>query len=126
MMPEELSKSKPVGSRPLWMDHEYALVPPVAASVAEYGTVAIPSASEDVVIVSGADATVKVKFAVAVCTGAPESVTLNPSGVALTTAVGVPLIRPDDAFRVRPPGSVPEVNCQVTAPVPPVDASVWE
>jgi hypothetical protein len=108
------------------MDHEYGVVPPVAATVAEYGTVAIPSGSEDVPITRGAGVTVKVRFAVAVCAGEPESVAWNTRGVALTAGVGVPLIRPDDALRVRPAGKVPEVNCQVTAPVPPVYARVWE
>ena len=51
---------------------------------------------------------------------------LKVSGVALAVAVGVPLIRPVDAFSVNPAGKVPEVNCQVTAPAPPIDASVWE
>jgi hypothetical protein len=69
---------------------------------------------------------VSARFAVAVCAGVPESVALKVSGVALAVAVGVPLIRPEDAFSVRPAGRVPEINCQVTAPVPPVDASVWE
>jgi hypothetical protein len=69
---------------------------------------------------------VKVRFAVAVCAGEPESVTLKVNGVALTVAVGVPLIRPDDAVHVNPAGRLPEVNCQLVEPVPPVDARVVE
>jgi|ERR1017187_10567836 hypothetical protein len=106
------------------MDHKYGVVPPVAASVAEYGTVAIPSGSASMLMVRGVDTTVKVRFAVAVCAGEPESVTLKLNGVALAVAVGVPLIRPDDAFRINPAGRVPEVNCQLYDPVPPVAASV--
>jgi hypothetical protein len=69
---------------------------------------------------------VRVRFAVAVCTVDPESVTLKVNGVAVTGKVGVPPISPLDAVRVKPAGSVPAVNCQVKAPVPPVAASVCE
>jgi hypothetical protein len=55
---------------------------------------------------------VRVKAAVAVCGGVPESVTLNVSGVPITCAVGVPLIPPVAGFNVKPDGSVPAVNCQ--------------
>jgi hypothetical protein len=51
---------------------------------------------------------------------------LKVSGVALAVAVGVPLIRPADALSVNPAGKVPEVNCQLMEPVPPVAARVCE
>jgi hypothetical protein len=73
----------------------------------------MPFGSDAVVIKSGAGAMVRVRFAVAVCTGDPESVTLKVSEVAVTGKVGVPPINPLDAFRVKPVGSVPAVNCQV-------------
>ena len=113
MTPEEGSRTKLGGSLPDWIDHKYGLVPPVAASVAEYGTVSIPSGIESVVTVRGAGVTVKVRFAVADCAGGPESVTLKLNGVAFAVAVGVPLITPVDAFSVNPAGRVPEVNCQL-------------
>ena len=69
---------------------------------------------------------VRLSVAEAVCAGEPESVALKVSGVAFTATVGVPLIKPVEAFRVRPLGSVPLVNCQVTAPVPPLVARVCE
>ncbi len=69
---------------------------------------------------------VRVRFAVAVCAGELESVTLNVSGVAFTAAVGVPLMRPVEAFSDKPFGRVPAVNCHVKAPDPPVAVSVWE
>ena len=69
---------------------------------------------------------VSVRFTVAFCAGEPASVALNVSGVALTFAVGVPLIRPVAAFRARPAGRVPAVTCQLTAPVPPAVVSVCE
>ena len=51
---------------------------------------------------------------------------MNVSAVAFAAAVGVPLIRPVDAFSVKPPGSVPEVSVHVYGVVPPVAASVCE
>src|ERR1019366_5820479 len=77
-------------------------------------------------MIRGAGAIVSVRFVVAVCAGEPESVTLKLSGVAVTEAVGVPLMRPVDTSSVRPVGKVPAVNCQVKAPVPPVAARLCE
>ena len=60
-----------------------------------------------------------VKFAVFVwAVGVVESVTLNVSDVPVVGAVGVPLIRPVDAFSVKPAGSVPEVSVQLYGAVP--------
>jgi hypothetical protein len=78
-----------------------------------------------VVMVNGAAVMVKLKLAFAVCAGEPESVTLKPR-VVLVGAAGVPAIVPVDALSDRPVGSVPAVNCQVYAPVPPVAARVCE
>ena len=71
-------------------------------------------------------AMVRARVTVAVCAGEPESVALKVSGVALAAAVGVPLIKPVEPFSDKPAGIVPLVNCQVTAPVPPVAARVCE
>src|SRR5258707_12859363 len=71
-------------------------------------------------------AMVRFRLTVAVWTGELESVTLKLSGVALTAAVGVPLINPLDAFNVNPAGKVPAVNCQVYAPDPPGARKVCE
>ena len=72
-----------------------------------------PVGSEVVVMVSPPGPIVSARLAVAVCTGDPESVTLKVSGVALAVAVGVPLIRPEEAFRLRPAGRVPDVSVHV-------------
>ncbi len=56
---------------------------------------------------------VKVKFRLAVCTGEPESATLNVSGTLATGVLGVPLIRPLAPFKLNPAGRVPEVNCHM-------------
>jgi hypothetical protein len=107
----------PNGILPAVNFHMYGTVPPVAASVCEYPAPTTPMLSNAVVMVSGpvvdVAAMVRVKAAVALCAGVLESVTLNVSGEAVTTAVGVPLIAPVKAFNVKPAGSVPEVNCQV-------------
>jgi hypothetical protein len=56
--------------------------------------------------------------------GLLESVTVNVRAVALAVAVGVPLIAPVAAFKVRPAGRVPLVSDQAYGNVPPVAASV--
>ena len=58
----------------------------------------------------------------AFCAGLLESVTLKVSVVAATGAVGVPLMTPA-VLRVNPAGRMPEVNCQVYGPMPPVAES---
>jgi hypothetical protein len=123
--PDDAFRVRPAGRVPEVNCQLYDSVPPVAASVWEYGVPTAPFGS-DVVATVNWETMVKVGLTVAACAGVPESVALKVNGVALAVAVGVPLIRPDDAVRVRPAGSVPEVNCQVTAPLPPADASVWE
>jgi hypothetical protein len=79
-----------------------------------------------VVIVSGAEAMVRLRVALLFWTGEPESVTLKVKDAALTGTVGIPLISPLDALRVKPLGSVPAVNCQLRVPVPPVAVRVFE
>ena len=65
-------------------------------------------------IVKVAEAIVIVKLTFAVCAvGVVESVTVKASAVALTAAVGAPLIAPVVEFSVTPAGSVPEVSIHV-------------
>ena len=64
-------------------------------------------------ITNVAGAIVSVRFAVCVCAGLPESVTLKVSGVLVTAAVGVPVIAPVEALRLSPAGRVPLVIDQV-------------
>jgi len=71
-------------------------------------------------------AMVSVNVAVAVTGGVLLSVTVNPSDTFATVAVGVPLIRPVDAFSIRPLGNIPDVSCHEYGTVPPVAPSVWE
>ena len=79
-------------------------------------------------VVALAAFTVKLNVADCVCAGLLESVTLNVSEVAVTAAVGVPVIAPVDGFSVSPDGSVPLVSDQLYGVVPPVapNAAVYE
>jgi hypothetical protein len=118
--------ARPLGSVPAVSCQEYGVVPPVAARVCEYAVPITPFGSEVVVMMNAPGMMVNVRLAVAVCAGEPESVTLKVSGVALAMAVGVPLIRPEEAFNVNPAGKVPPVSCQVYAPDPPEARKVCE
>jgi hypothetical protein len=89
-----------------------APTPPVAVSVCEYATPALPLLSAVVVIVSTELVDVIVMVAKALCGGTPESVTLNVR-LAVPAADGVPLITPVAAFNVKPDGRIPETDCHV-------------
>jgi hypothetical protein len=78
------------------------------------------------VMINCAALMVKVKGALAVWTGEPESATLKVSWTLVAGVLGVPLIRPVAPFRLKPAGNVPAVNCHMYAPVPPVAAKVSE
>lgn len=87
----------------------------MAARDALYGLRTWPLGKEVVVIVNddGADAAmVNVRLTVCDCAGLPESVTLNVSALALAVAVGVPAIAPEEAFKTRPAGKLPEAKVQ--------------
>jgi hypothetical protein len=87
------------------------VVPPVAASAAEYALFTRPEGKEVVVIAmpDAAAEMVSVSFAVAVSAGWLESVTINVSASPLMAVVGVPPIAPLEVLRERPAGSVPPV-----------------
>lgn len=50
--PVDVFRLMPAGSDPAVLDHENGAVPPAAASVTEYGDPAVPSGSDEVVIVN--------------------------------------------------------------------------
>ena len=78
---------------------------------AEYAVPTCPAASEEVLITSvggGATATVKEKDLVVFCCATPESATCTVME-KLPEAVGVPVIAPVDAVRVKPEGRAPDV-----------------
>jgi|NGEPerStandDraft_6_1074524.scaffolds.fasta_scaffold167161_2 hypothetical protein len=126
MRPVDAFRARPFGKVPAVNCHVKAPVPPVAARLCEYATPTWPLGKEAVVIIRVAGVIVNVRLTLAVCVGVLESVTLNVNGVAVTATEGVPPIRPEEAFSVKPAGSVPEVNCHVRGAVPPLAASVCE
>lgn len=74
-----------------------------------------PLGKEVVVIanVAGAAVTiVSVRLTVCVCTELLASVTLNVRALALAVAEGVPAIAPEEGFRTRPAGKLPEARVQ--------------
>ena len=111
--PLEALNAKPPGRLPPAICQVYGPVPPAAARVVEYATPAIPFGSDDVVILNAAVEIVRLKLALAVCAGEPESVTLKVSGVAATTTDGVPEMVPEDASKFNPAGREPAVSCQL-------------
>ena len=117
---------RPPGKVPEMSVQVYGEAPPAAVSVCEYDAPTWPFASDAVVIISDAEEIVSVRLAFIVCAGELESVTLNVNAVALTAAVGVPLIKPVNEFSARPPGNVPETRVQVYGAVPPVAVNVCE
>jgi hypothetical protein len=122
--PLEPLRERPAGRVPLVMDQVNGDVPPLAASVALYATLTCPFGRELVVIVIVAGAIVSVRFAVFVCIGFPASCTWKVSAVPVAAAVGVPVIAPVDAFKLKPVGSVPLVIDQEKGFVPPLAANV--
>lgn len=81
---------RPAGNAPEVTCQLRAPSPPLAASVSEYAVPVEPPGSESVVMVNFG-AMVNVRLAAALCCGVLVSVTLKPSGVAVTATVGVPL-----------------------------------
>jgi hypothetical protein len=94
----------PVGAGPLSVTVPCELLPP---------NTLVGFNATDAIVVVGAAEIVSVRFAVCVRTGLLESATLKVRGVLATEAVGVPVIAPVEAFRVKPAGSEPLVNDQV-------------
>lgn len=117
MVPVEVFKLMPVGSDPVVSDQLYGGVPAAAARVAEYGTPAVASGSDDVVIVS-AGMIVNDRVLVAVCGVLAPSLTCT---VKLNAPLvdGVPLNTPAE-FSSRPVGNAPVVTDQLYGKTPPV------
>jgi hypothetical protein len=117
----------PLGKAPLVRVHVYGLVPPVATRLTLYEAPTWPFGNEDVAIdrAAGPEATtVRLKTTDLVCAGVLESVTVNVKDGSLAGAVGVPVIAPELAFRVRPLGKEPEASDQMYGVLPPVAVSV--
>ncbi len=116
MIPDPL-RDKPAGKTPVPTDQVYGPVPPLAASVCEYGVPAIPLGRDGVVTVTpGLTVMLKGPFALA-----PEVSITWTVKLHVPVVDGVPLMVPVGA-RARPGGSVPELTVQVNTPVPPLAA----
>lgn len=109
----ELLNVNPAGKLPELIDQLYGVVPPLAASVAEYEVLATPPGSEDVVICTGVIPAViaMLRFAVAFCAGELESLTATVNA-EVPAVVGVPLICPA-LLSVKPAGREPALTDQV-------------
>jgi hypothetical protein len=84
-----------------------------AGVLQESATWALPATAASAVgAVGTVDPTVIDRLAEAVLAGLFESVTVTVK-LELPAAVGVPVIAPDEAFRLSPAGSAPEVSDQV-------------
>ncbi len=105
----------------------YGLVPPATVSAWLYAVAGNPFSNEAVVMAmaAGAESISILKFLVTVAGGVAESVTVTVNAVVPAVA-GVPLTTPVVAFNVRPPGKLPPLTLQVTAPVPPELRNVVE
>jgi hypothetical protein len=110
--PFEEFKDKPEGSVPKANDHEYGVVPPVAARLALYAVPTWPFGREFVVIASGPGEIVSVRFTVRLSMGLLVSVTLKVRGVPPIACVGIPEMAPVAALSERPAGSVPLASAQ--------------
>ena len=87
------------------------MVPPLAASVAEYAVLTVPPDNDVVVTVGGCAAAAIEMFSACVPVLFFESFTCTVND-ELPAAVGVPDITPDDAERLKPAGSAPAVMLQ--------------
>jgi hypothetical protein len=97
--------------------------PLLVCTVVLYAVPTVPLGSGEVLVMASFGVMVRVKATVAVCGGTPESVAVMEK-LNVFAVVGVPARTPA-VVRVRPPGSVlPFARAHVTAPVPPLDASV--
>ena len=85
MLPEEAPRLKPEGSDPEAMLQLYGVVPPVAASEAEYACCCVPAGKEEVVIETGLGAG---------CTPVPDSETIVGDPAALLVILSVPATVP--------------------------------
>jgi hypothetical protein len=113
MTPLVTPSVSPAGKVPAETVQVYGVVPPDAASAREYATPTCPSGIQPVDNFKVGKMIVSVRVAVLVCTGLPESVTLNFSDAPDTAAVGVPVMVPVPVFSDSPAGNVPLVSDQM-------------
>jgi hypothetical protein len=122
--PVLVESERPPGKLPELRFHVYGEVPPVAVSVAEYGTFTVPP-DKLVVEIFSAGLMMMLNAAVAVCGELSVSVTRTVK-LYVPTLVGAPEITPVPAVNDKPGGKLPELMLQVYGVTPPVAARVVE
>jgi len=98
------------------MAHVQGSAPPVISTASLYGASITPSGRFVVVMASGASTSI----ASSPVASTPEASVRVIVKAGDSTAVGVPVIAPVAALRVRPPGRSPEETDQRRGAVPPV------
>jgi len=118
----EVLKLNPAGKLPVVTLQVMVPTPPVACNVVLYAVLTTPLGKDAVVMVSKG-LMVMLNDWFTVCCGVPESAAVTVK-VVVPGVVGVPVIAPEEGFRVAHPGSEPTVMLQVMGVVPPEAATV--
>jgi hypothetical protein len=104
----------PVGSAPTVTAHVYGATPPAAARLWLYEVPRVPPASVEVVTLRVGAVIVMLRLLVTLLAGLSESLTFTVKLLVPTKGpVGVPVIAPEEAFRLNPAGKLPDVNTNV-------------
>jgi len=114
-------KLRPVGRLPTDIAHVIGAVP-VAARVWLYAVPTVPAGKEAVVIVGATGAELITMLSALVAF--PALFVALTVKLKVVAVVGVPVIAPVDAFKLRPPGRLPLAIAHVIGAVP-VAARVW-
>jgi hypothetical protein len=118
--PVEVTRDSPAGRLPVAIAQVYGLAPPVAASIWLYATLIVSAGRLDVVIVNGAMTAMD-----SACVAAAPTLSVTFAvKLDVPVAVGVPVIAPVAAVRLKPPGRLPADIDQVMGAVPPEDVIV--
>ena len=115
MVPVLPSRLSPVGSAPAVTDQVKGAVPPLAVNVFEYSAAAVPPGRVVVVIFKMSPIVIESGRVVL----APTLSVTRIVKLTVPAVVGVPLMAPVLAFRLKPAGSVAAETDQVIVPVPP-------
>src|SRR2546421_3237720 len=108
--PLPVASVTPRGRVPLVMVQRYGCVPPEAARVTEYGTLTVPPGSTAGVVMTRLDAIIRVNALVALTDALSVTCTVK---LNVPELVGVPVIAPVAAFKLKPEGKAPVVMTHV-------------
>ena len=113
--PVDVFKLRPPGRLPLAIAHVIGVVP-VAARVWLYAVPTVPAGKEAVVIVGATGAELMTMLSALVAF--PALFVALTVKLKVAAVVGVPVIAPVDAFKLRPPGRLPLAIAHVIGVVP--------